>query len=85
MAFTPLPRTAQELTLVWGLNSYVTPEFVSTDQMVQSVQDTLTELGRVEPGDSVVIVAGNPGRMTHQTNSLRVFEVGGPGAQRSDL
>ena len=85
MAFTPLPRTAQELTLVWGLQSYVTPEFVSTDAMVESVQGALTELGVVETGDSVVIVAGNPGRLTHQTNSLRVFEVGAPAGQRGDL
>lgn len=77
MAFTPLPRTAQELTLVWGVQTYVTPEYVSTDAMVESVQAALTDLKLVETGDAVVVVAGNPGRLTHQTNSLRVFEVGG--------
>ena len=77
MAFTPLPRTAQELTLVWGVRTHVTPEYVSTDTMVESVQASLTGLGLVEKGDSVVIVAGNPGRLTHQTNSLRVIEIGG--------
>jgi len=77
MAFTPLPRTAQELTLVWGVQTYVTPEFTNTDAMVESVQSALTELGVVGKGDVVVIVAGNPGRLAHQTNSLRVFEVGG--------
>ena len=77
MAFTPLPRTAQELTLVWGVQTFVTPEYVSTDAMVDSVQYALTELNLVENGDTVVVVAGNPGRLTHQTNSLRIFEVGG--------
>ncbi|MCA0253750.1 MAG: pyruvate kinase [Actinobacteria bacterium] len=76
MAFTPLPRTAQELTLVWGVQTFVTPEYVSTDAMVESVQSVLTDLKLVSTGDTVVIVAGNPGRLTHQTNSLRVFEVG---------
>ncbi len=75
MAFTPLPQTAQELTLCWGVQSYVTPEYVSTDAMVQSVSDGLRERGLVKAGDRVVVVAGNPGRLTHQTNSLRVFEV----------
>jgi pyruvate kinase len=75
MAFTPLPKTAQELTLCWGVQSYVTPEYTNTDAMVESVQTGLTETGFVEHGDLVVIVAGNPGRLSRQTNSLRVYEM----------
>lgn len=75
MAFTPLPKTAQELTLCWGVQSYVTPEYTNTDAMVDSVQTALTETGLVEHGDRVVIVAGNPGRHSRQTNSLRVYEM----------
>ncbi len=75
MAFTPLPKTAQELTLCWGVQSYVTPEYTNTDAMVESVQTGLTETGFVEHGDLVVIVAGNPGRQSRQTNSLRVYEM----------
>ena len=41
MAFTPLPKTAQELTLCWGVQSYVTPEYTNTDAMVR--------LGAVRP------------------------------------
>ncbi len=75
MAFTPLPKTAQELTLCWGVQSYVTPEYTNTDAMVESVQTGLTETGFVAHGDRVVIVAGNPGRQSRQTNSLRVYEM----------
>lgn len=75
MAFTPLPKTAQELTLCWGVQSYVTPEYTDTDSMVVSVQTGLTETGFVTHGDRVVIVAGNPGRNTRSTNSLRVYEM----------
>lgn len=75
MAFTPLPKTAQELTLCWGVQSYVTPEYTNTDAMVDSVQSALTDLGLVQHGDRVVIVAGNPGRHSRQTNSLRVYEM----------
>ncbi len=82
MAFTPLPRTAQELTLVWGVQTYVTPEFTNSDAMVQSVEEALTELGAVGPGDVIVILAGNPGRLAHQTNSLRVFEIADPRQSR---
>ena len=75
MAFTPLPKTAQELTLCWGVQSYVTPEYTNTDAMVESVQTGLSETGFVAHGDRVVIVAGNPGRQSRQTNSLRVYEM----------
>ncbi|MDR1237873.1 MAG: pyruvate kinase [Propionibacteriaceae bacterium] len=75
MAFTPLPQTANELTLCWGVRSYVTPEYTNMDAMVDSVQQALTELGLVASGDRVVIVAGNPGRRTQQTNSLRIYEM----------
>ncbi len=75
IAFTPKPRTAQELTLCWGVESYVTPEYTSTDAMVEQVQSGLTDLHLVEPGDRIVIVAGNPGRHLYQTNSLRIYEM----------
>jgi pyruvate kinase len=75
VAFTPLPKTAQELTLCWGVQSFVTPEYTDTDSMVASVQELLTENGILQRGDRVVIVAGNPGRTIYQTNSLRIYEV----------
>jgi len=75
MAFTPKPRTAQELTLCWGVQAYVTPEFSTTEAMVQSVQDALMETGWVKAGDHIVIVAGNPARTGGQTNAVRIYEL----------
>ena len=75
IAFTPKPKTAQELTLCWGVRSFVTPEYTTSDAMVASVQDGLTELGLVAPGDRIVIVSGNPGRALYNTNALRVYEM----------
>ena len=75
MAFTPKPRTAQELTLCWGVQAFVTPEFVTTEAMVESVQDALLETGWVKTGDHIVIVAGNPARTGGQTNAVRIYEI----------
>jgi pyruvate kinase len=75
MAFTPKPRTAQELTLCWGVQAYVTPEFTSTEAMVQSVQDALMETRWANAGDLIVIVAGNPARTGGQTNSIRIYQL----------
>lgn len=74
-AFTPLPRTAQELTLCWGVQSFVTPEYTNTDAMIESVHTGLKETGYAAKGDRVVIVAGNPGRHLRQTNALRIYEI----------
>jgi pyruvate kinase len=75
IAFTPKPKTAQELTLCWGVRSFVTPEYTTTDAMVSSVQEGLTELNMVTRGDRVVIVSGNPGRALYNTTALRLYEM----------
>ena len=75
MAFTPKPRTAQELTLCWGVQAYVTPEFVTTEAMVESVQEALLGTGWVKTGDLIVIVAGNPAQTGGQTNAVRIYEI----------
>ncbi|MCW3157154.1 pyruvate kinase [Micropruina sonneratiae] len=77
LAFTPKPRTAQELTLCWGVQSFVTPEFTTTEAMLESVQDVLMETGWVTSGDLIVIVAGNPARLGGQTNAVRIYELHG--------
>lgn len=58
-----------------GVQSWVTPEFVSTESMVQSVQDALMETRWVQPGDLIVIVAGNPSGSGGQTNSVRIYKL----------
>ncbi|MBK8460337.1 MAG: pyruvate kinase [Micropruina sp.] len=75
IAFTPKPRTAQELTLCWGVQSYVTPEYTTTDSMVESVHEALIGTGWVEAGDLIVIVAGNPAQWGGHTNSVRIYEI----------
>ena len=84
LAFSPEPRTVQEMTLAWGVKGWTTGNFTSIDAMVQHVSDTLrTEqlevdgqsVPMVEKGDKFVIVTGNPKQGIGKTNSLRVVEV----------
>lgn len=63
------------MTLCWGVQSYVTPEYTNTDAMVKSVQDALAATGFMATGDRVVVVSGNPGRHMHKTNALRIYEM----------
>ena len=76
VAFSPLVETGRELTLSWGIRTIQTPTVESTDEMVGQVDRALKELGLVQDGERVVIVAGTPTGRPGRTNSLRVHKIG---------
>ena len=47
-----------------------------TDEMVAQVDEALLSIGRCEPGDQVVIVAGSPPGIPGSLNALRVHRIG---------
>lgn len=76
VAFTPSQRVRSQLALVWGVETFLTPNAESTDQMVQLVDRELLELGRCVPGDRVVVIAGVPPGVAGTTNGMRVHVMG---------
>ncbi len=83
LAFTPLPSTRSQLALTWGVETFIVPPAVHTDDMVHQVESALLGIGRCAQGDKVVIVAGSPPGSPGRTNALRVHRIGdalGPGA-----
>jgi pyruvate kinase len=76
LAFTPVVATRSQLTLTWGIESYLVPAVLHTDQMAAQVDEALLESGRCVEGDRVVIVAGSPPGIPGSTNALRVHHVG---------
>lgn len=76
LAFTPLHETRNQLAVSWGVQSYEVPEVQHTDQMVAQVDEILQDKHLVQPGDTVVIVAGMPPGTPGSTNSIRVHTVG---------
>jgi len=75
-AFTSEPATRSQLAIVWGVETFVVPEVRTTDEMVREVTRAMLEVGRGEPGDLVVMVAGTPPGVAGTTNSLRVIRLG---------
>lgn len=75
-ALTPETSVYNQLALSWGVESMITPFVEHTDDMVKQVDTILIESGRVQKGDSVVIVAGAPPGIPGSTNALRVHVVG---------
>ena len=76
LAFTPVQATRSQLTLTWGIETYLVPMVTHTDQMAKQVDESLLESGRCVDGDRVVIVAGSPPGIPGSTNALRVHRIG---------
>ncbi|MGD9481816.1 pyruvate kinase [Streptomyces sp. TRM70308] len=83
LAFTPDPATRAQLALTWGVETFLGPTVATTDDMVDQVDEHLLEIGRCEPGDTVVITAGSPPGVPGTTNLVRVHHIGDKSAGRS--
>ncbi|WP_026423628.1 pyruvate kinase [Actinokineospora inagensis] len=76
LAFTPEPGVRSQLALTWGTETFLVPEVDSTDRMVRQVDQSMLSIGRYQPGDLVVIVAGSPPGTIGSTNLIRVHRLG---------
>jgi pyruvate kinase len=76
LAFTPEPAVRNQLTLLWGVETFLVEFVKHTDTMFQQVDQALLGLGRCGLGDLVVIVAGSPPGTPGSTNTLRIHEIG---------
>ncbi len=76
LAFTTRPEVRSQLSLVWGVETFVSPRVEQTDAMVAAMDRLLLELGRGAAGDLVVIVAGTPPGASGSTNTVRVHRLG---------
>ena len=76
LAFTPESRVRSQLSLTWGVETFKTESVDHTDEMVRQVDEQLLEIGRVQEGDLVVIIAGSPPGIPGSTNALRIHRMG---------
>jgi pyruvate kinase len=65
------------------VEAFLAPLVRHTDEMFRQVDQLLLALGRAQPGDRVVIVAGSPPGTPGSTNTLRVHKLGSLAAQRA--
>ncbi|PSG96349.1 pyruvate kinase [Thermoplasmatales archaeon SW_10_69_26] len=74
IAATPDEDTYAKLSLVWGVRPFLVPEATTLDDMVWVAEDAAKAVGDVEPGDTIVVTAGQIG-VPGTTNLLRVAQV----------
>lgn len=75
IAFTPDDAVQHQLALSWGVEAFIASPVTTTDEMINTVDDAMRPLRWVNPGDSVVVVAGTPPGTPGSTNSIRVHDI----------
>lgn len=71
-AVTAREKTQRRLALVWGVQSALIDEAVSTDVMIAESIAAALQRGIVDIGDLVVLTAGVPAGISSRTNTIQV-------------
>lgn len=74
-AFSPEKQTVGQLTLIHGIDPRPIEQPEDLDGMIASMETKLLQLGSVQAGDSVVMVASSPAGQAH-ANLLKVHRIG---------
>jgi len=75
IALTHAPQVQRELALIWGVESLLTPEASSTEEMLKSGEEILLNVGAVEIGEVIVAMAGRRSGLG-LASSVMVLKVG---------
>jgi pyruvate kinase len=82
-AFTPSETTLRQLSIVYGVRPILSPDAASADEMLNVVDQTLLPLGWLKPGQSIVVVAGQPVGRAGTTNLIKLYSVGASAASNA--
>lgn len=74
MAVSPLAKTQRQLSLIWGVECKIVPDFKDTDDMLEQTAETMKPYG-LEIGDKLVITSGVPFGARGRTNLIQVHEI----------
>ena len=73
--FTGHKNLLKQLSLVWGVSTFIYEKYESTDGTIQDVNDLLKQHQLVEKGQIVINTASTPLHRKGKTNTIRVSEV----------
>ena len=73
---TPSQEIRNQLALIWGIETFIVPSVLHTDDMVAQMDHLLRDTDMAEDGDRIVVVAGMPAGQIGSTNTIRVHKMG---------
>jgi pyruvate kinase len=59
-AFTPNPDTYTQLSLYWGVQSFLTPRANNLDEILSIIENSVSQPDHLKSGDQVVLICGYP-------------------------
>src|SRR5690606_17071982 len=75
MAFTTRPETRNQMTLSWGVEPFLVERAANTDAMIDQLDDFCEDTAILNPGDTVIVIAGSPPQVPGTTNLLHVHRI----------
>src|SRR5699024_8801450 len=75
LVFSPEHSTRQNMTMTWGVDTQVTPNFDNQEEMVETVDQFLRDHNMIDVGERIVILSGSPMGVPGKTNNLRVHKI----------
>ncbi len=75
LVFTSNKRILNQLSLLWGVETFYYDKFVSTDETIEDVNAIACKKGYLEIGDMLISLAAMPIQDKGMVNTLRVSEI----------
>ncbi len=75
LVFSPEVQTQRQMSLSWGVDTQITPEFTVSEEVVEAVDKHLRDNGMIEVGERIVMLSGSPLGIPGKTNNLRVHKI----------
>ncbi len=76
ITFTPNTATYNRMSLYWGVTPLMIRRLDSTDEMIEEAEHRLRDIGAVDYGDAVAMVAGIPPNQATSTNLIKLHVIG---------
>ncbi|BDA79865.1 pyruvate kinase [Leptospira kobayashii] len=74
-SFTPFLGTSRKMKLYWGVEPYVMPMMDKFPDMIAFMSKTLKQEGKLESGDTVVILSGAPGSVAQTVDFIQIHKI----------
>lgn len=76
LAFTPHAAVRSQLALTWGAETFLSAQVNSTDDMMETIDQSLLGMDKYKEGDMIVVIAGTPPGIAGNTNMIQVHQLG---------
>ena len=76
LGITPYPETARRISLAWGVQAIVTPDYKTFEEFDAAAAEISVEAGAAKAGDTILLTAGIPMGHHGGTNTMKIVRVG---------